>query len=191
MFRLENRDFDVSESDVKTLAARVFSNLAITAPKILLLGGTLLAVSCSKVTLPGMTQESSDRPTPQVATSAPVAPPHPATGAKEAAMKMYPDLAVKGSTFNKTFIDLYNETAQNYPDVLTRPEWPLTIAHRTAALLRVGPVSATPQPVAAVEPPPVPKASPTPGALDRGTHDYSRSRAPYSHWTRYYYPQGL
>jgi len=122
-----------------------------------------------------------------VAAAPPTTRANPATGAKEAAMKMYPALAVKDSTFNKTFRDLYLEKSQKDPDFLTRADWPLVLARQTADLLFVQPAtSATPPPAApqAIAVASATDASghsfkPTPGpnALDRGA--YNRG---YSHW---------
>lgn len=123
----------------------------------------MAVVSCSK-------PEPEPAPTPQ---PTPVITPHPASGSQEAAVKLYPALAVRDSTFNKTFRDLYEEQRKNNPDLLTRADWPLYLAQRTAGLLGVSPY--TPAPIQST-PYPVPtpiKPTPTPTALDRGTYNKS------------------
>lgn len=100
-------------------------------------------------------------------------------------MKLYPDLAVKDSTFNKTFVDLYSEASQKNSDMLTRADWPLLLARRTADMLSVSP--ATP----AIPTPPPPQVvvvapTPTPTALDRGTYNQKRSRSYATPWVRNY-----
>jgi len=115
--------------------------------------------------------------------------PNLAQGAKEAALKMYPQLAVKDSTFNKTFRDLYVEESQKHPQLLTQADWPLILAHRTADILT------PPAPIVAAGPAPQVAdakskwASPTPSSnpLDRGA--YNQARSPYwwgGPWIRTY-----
>ncbi|MEZ0255448.1 MAG: hypothetical protein ACAI37_09215 [Chthoniobacter sp.] len=138
------------------------------------------------------------------AAPAPALRPHPAAGAKEAAMKIYPELAVKGSTFNKTFLDLYAEKAQQDPEFLTKADWPLLLARRTAELL--APLTSPPAPAAVASAPPnsappaAGQAAPSapsapsatghsfnpvagPSALDRGS--YHQTRSPYWRWNGY------
>jgi len=151
---------------------------------LVLLLGPVLMISCSKVAPPETTDEST-RPAPSVAVVTPApSKPHSAEGAKEAAVKLYPDLGVKDSTFNKTFVDLYAEASQRNPDLLTRADWPLVLANRAAQILSVSPATPTPVAVAAPPPPPPP---PTPGALDRGTYNQRRSTGPgATPWIRRY-----
>lgn len=145
--------------------------------------------------------------------AAPSLRPHPATAAREAAVKLYPALGVKDSLFNKTFRDLYTEKAQQDPGFLTQADWPLLLARRTAELL--GPLTAPPPAVAAAPAPPEPIASAPPSfappssaplasgqaappsnghsfnpvagpsALDRGA--YHQTRSPYWRWNGYYW----
>ena len=141
-------------------------------------------------------------PPPTTAAASPVFQPNPALGAKEAAMKMYPQLAIKDSTFNKTFRDLYVEESQKNPELLTKADWPLILAHRTADIL-TPPAQAQPQPPAmpqtqfpaARSGPQVADvqsrgASPTPSSnpLDRGAYNQTRSPSYYYYWpwVRYY-----
>lgn len=152
---------------------------------------------------PDLTSAPANAPAPAI--GAPAAGPapaqvatlkvHPATGAKEAAMKMYPQLGVKDSTFNKVFRDLYAEEMQKNPELLTRAEWPLTLAHRTANLLAqpVVPAGRSMPGVAAgpaQEMPPArpTRATPTPAtALNRGAYDQRRSPYWWGYpWVRYY-----
>jgi len=140
--------------------------------RVLPLMCALAIVACSR---PQPTaEETAPAPTPVVT-------PHPASGAKEAAVKKYPDLAIKDSTFNKTFRDLYEEQLQKNPSSLARPEWPLDLAYRTATLLGVHtygpPPAAPPPPVPAT---PVVLAAPTPSALDRGAYNKT------DHWGHYW-----
>jgi hypothetical protein len=109
--------------------------------------------------------------------AAPKATPHPATGARQHAVQLYPQLAVSGSTFNLTFLDLYQQASMQQAETLAQPDWPLVLAHKTATLLaeRV----AAPAPVASGGPAPgvaMPDADSRPNPLDRGA--YNRTRGP-------------
>jgi len=140
--------------------------------------------------------------------AAPALRPHPATVAKEAAMKIYPALGVKDSLFNKTFRDLYTEKAQQDPAFLTQADWPLLLARRTSELLAPltapSPAVAAPAPsqtIASAPPAFAPssasgQAAPPasghsfnpvagPSALDRGA--YHQTRSPYWRWNGYYW----
>ncbi|EDY17242.1 hypothetical protein CfE428DRAFT_5260 [Chthoniobacter flavus Ellin428] len=117
--------------------------------------------------------------------------PNPAQGAKEAAIKMYPQLAVKDSTFNKTFRDLYLEESQKHPQLLTQADWPLILAHRTADILTppapivpAGPTGSAPQVADAKSkwPSPTPSSNP----LDRGAYNQARSPYWWGPWIRTY-----
>jgi len=156
---------------------------------ILALTGTLLVVSCSKVAPPETTEELTGTASPATVVTPAPAKPHTAEGAKEAAVKMYPDLAVKDSTFNKTFVDLYSEVSQKNPDFLTRADWPLILANRTAQMLFVSPATPEPRPVTVAEPPPPPPpaSAPTPSTLERGAYNQKRSTSPWATpWVRHY-----
>jgi len=103
-------------------------------------------------------------------------------------MKMYPQLAVKDSIFNKLFRDLYTEELQKNPGTLTQADWPLILAHRTAALLTVKPANSiapgTPAPSVAEN---RIRATPTPASsLDRGAYNQRRSPYWWAPWVRYY-----
>ena len=103
-------------------------------------------------------------------------------------MKMYPALAVKDSTFNKLFRDLYVEESQKNPELLTKADWPLVLAHRTASLLASPAVTPEPRGIAAraERSLPVVKPSPTPNALERGAYNQARSPYWWGPWIRYY-----
>ena len=103
--------------------------------------------------------------------------PHPARAAKETAIKLYPDLAKEGSTFNVAFRELYEERTKNNPASLTELDWPLELARRTGGMLGVHEFRATPIPEATPTPPPAPEVriiyptpARTPTALDRGPY---------------------
>lgn len=117
--------------------------------------------------------------------------PHPAAGAREAAVKKYPDLAVKDSTFNKTFRDLYETELRSHPINLTRPEWPLDLAYRTASLLGVHSYAPAPAPPPFTPPAtPVVIPAPTPSTLDRGAFNKTDQNGHYwtdKNGTRHYY----
>lgn len=104
---------------------------------------------------------------------------------------MYPALAVKDSTFNKTFRDLFEEQSHKNPYFLARPEWPLDLAQRTAGILGVAPYTPEPKVVAAPATPfPVVIAPPpTPTALNRGAYDQKHSRGSWvdQYGARHYY----
>lgn len=83
-------------------------------------------------------------------------------------MRLYPDLAIKNSHFRRTFDELYEDQKANNPKALTKVDWPLTLAHRTADMLGVSVHSkATPKP---------PEATPKQlNSLERGAYDQRRS----------------
>lgn len=145
----------------------------------LLLSLSLLVASCSKPPAEPVSQ-ATPPPTPAVT-------PHPAAGAREAAVKMYPALAVKDSTFNKTFRDLFEDQSKRNPYFLARPEWPLDLAQRTAGILGV--VPSTPEPKVTPTPLPVIMPAPTPTALNRGPYDERRSHGEWvdQYGVRHYY----
>ena len=102
----------------------------------------------------------------------PVATPHPATGATETAIRLYPDLAKKDSLFNRTFREVYESKKGSSPSSLTKVDWPLRVAEETARILDVqpaGPATPTPRYVA-----PAPPAR-QPTALERGAYGEKRA----------------
>lgn len=160
---------------------------------------TQINVAPPSATPAAMPLPTTAGPTAGTAQAQPVAfKVHPAMGAKEAAIKLYPQLAVKDSTFNKVFRDLYTEEMQRNPDLLTRADWPLTLAHHTADLLSQPAVPAAPPAqtslrpgapeMAQTQPAQPTRATPTPAtALSRGA--YNKTRSPYwwyGPWVRYY-----
>ena len=139
-------------------------------------------------------------PTNVVATTQEPAPkvvptPHPASGATEAAIKLFPELAKKDTMFNRTFRDLYHERKLKDPDSLARPGWPIEVAQETGKLLSILPAGATsagavaqvPAETTAKEPSWIEQRKNQTSALERGAYDQHRVMIP-----RYYYtdPQG-
>ena len=83
-------------------------------------------------------------PSPQISQAEAIAA---ANGAQERAVQLYPDLAVKGSLFNRTFLEVLADTKARNPDLLTHIEWPVALARRTAGLLGVSVKTPPPDPV--------------------------------------------
>lgn len=112
--------------------------------------------------------------------------PHPASGATEAAIRLFPDLGKKDTMFNRTFRDLYTERKLKNPESLTRPDWPIEVAQETGKLLSILPAGATSAgAVAQVEAKPlkwIEERKNQPSALERGAYDQRRVMVP-----RYYY----
>ena len=67
------------------------------------------------------------------------ATPNPAREASLAAVRMYPDLARRGSAFNTMFLQLYAARKQADPNSLTAPDWPLTLAAEVEGKLGIHP----------------------------------------------------
>lgn len=144
----------------------------------------MLLTSCSKVAQSGPDDAAGQWWSKLFGTKVKV---HPAQTATQTAMRMYPALAVKDSPFNKTFRGLYAQELRTNSDLLTKPDWPLTLAQRTQQALTAPPPSVLP-------PPPTPQAvavaddQTTPSSanpLNRGAYNKTQSRA-YGGWTRYY-----
>ena len=114
-----------------------------------------------------------------VAKVKPVPTPHPAQAATETAIRLYPDLAKKDSTFNRAFREIYQERRDRDPASLANFDWPLDVARRAAAMLEVSP--ANPEPPPPPPPPVVIVATPAPvkalNPLDRGAYDQRREVA--------------
>ena len=90
----------------------------------------LLAVlALSGCTRTDIAAPTTPPPTPAAST------PHPAQAARAQAIRLYPELARKGSVFNQAFLEIYEHRKKHDPASLTSPEWPTAIAHRTASLL--------------------------------------------------------
>lgn len=73
------------------------------------------------------------------------ATPHPATFAKETALRQHPELGVKDSAFNKAFVEIYNARAESAPDKLAAPDWPLDVAREASKIVSTK-VTSTPAP---------------------------------------------
>ena len=172
--------------------------LAALVSLILLAGCSRSRVEDTNATPPENSPEVT--PTNVVATTQETAPkaaptPHPASGATEAAIKLFPDLAKKDTMFNRTFRDLYTERKLKDPASLARPGWPIEVAQETGKLLSILPVGATS--AGAVAQVAVETTAKAPSwieqrknqtsALERGAYDQRRVMIP-----RYYYtdPQG-
>lgn len=89
----------------------------------------LAALALSGCTKSDIAAPTTPLPTPAAST------PHPALAARTQAIRLYPALARKGSVFNQAFREIYEHRKKHDPASLTSPEWPTTIAHRTASLL--------------------------------------------------------
>jgi hypothetical protein len=118
-----------------------------------------------------------------------------ASAAKEA-VRLYPELGVKDSTFNRAYLQSYREELQKNPSFFKRVDWPLELAHRTARQLGVLPATSEPQQVAYVPPEtpaPTVQLSPTPtpipwNPLERGAYDQRKMGTPGASpgWAHYY-----
>jgi hypothetical protein len=126
-------------------------------------------------------------------TPPPAVTPHPAASAQERAVQLYPDLAVKDSLFNRTFLELVEQTKTTNPRMLTMVDWPIHIAHQAAGMLGVQPmpersfVTAPPTPVPVT--PLIIQVTPKLGSsLDKGAYNSMRGVAKTPE-LRYVYPQ--
>jgi hypothetical protein len=115
---------------------------------------------------------------------------HPAQAAKQEAMRRYPDLAVKDSAFNKVFRDVYADELKNNSDLLTKADWPVTLAQKTDQLLKPPPpppsTSGQDDVVAGDNPSTIPQTSKNP--LEKGSYNNKNTRSYPGGWARYYYP---
>jgi hypothetical protein len=57
----------------------------------------------------------------------------PVLESQKAAIKLYPDLGVPGSAFNKRFVELVEAAKRSDPQLMQRDEWPMTIAQHVSA----------------------------------------------------------
>lgn len=140
-------------------------------------GWQILALSLGAMTLGACTPTPAERvpgPTPlptSTTTPTPVSAgtPNPAISAQERAVQLYPDLAVKGSPFNRAFLERLEKTRTTNPGVLTWVDWPVFLARQTGDSLGVQPLPERP----IVTPAPVtPKMG---SSLDKGAYDLRRS----------------
>lgn len=138
--------------------------------------GAVLIIGCTKPPPP-------PPPTPRPLPSPKPAPtPHPAQAARETAIRLYPDLAKKDSTFNRAFREIYEERQKSDPRSLTPVDWPLDVARRAAAMLEVSPQSLapappTPRPARQVVIVATPAPLKAPNPLERGAYDEKRDVA--------------
>ncbi len=100
----------------------------------------LALISCLAACTP-----KPEPPPPEVAPT-PKPTPHPAVAARERATELYPDLARRDSSFNRAFVELYEDTARTNPAALAKIDWPITLAHRVATMLGIDPSSPAPPP---------------------------------------------
>lgn len=96
---------------------------------------------------PSETEETGG---PSSSPDRPIGTPHPALESRNAALKAYPGIGIKGSALNRAFLNLYAEAEHNDPALLAQPDWPLTLAARAAKSLGGGaqPTPGTPSPLA-------------------------------------------
>ena len=139
----------------------------MNTPRFALLSTASLLLAACSPSKPLSVVQPTPAPTP-------VPTPHPAEGAKEAAVRSYPDLAKADSTFNKTFRELVEQQKASNPRSLTAVDWPITLAKRTGSMLGVDPVDPNAAPIVAT---PKPRE---PSALEKGAYNEKRgvSRAP-------------
>jgi len=148
----------------------------------LAMSGLLMAMALTSCS-PTVTRVEEQQP------AIPKPTPHPATGAQARAMQLYPDLAVKDSLFNRTFVELVDHTSQRDPLLLAGVDWPITLAHQTGKILGVTPETARPEPApdlnTKVEVPPARPDNP----LERGAYNNTRVVNPriYYYNGSYYY----
>ena len=57
----------------------------------------------------------------------------PVLESQKAAIKLYPDLGVQGSAFNKRFVELVEAAKRSDQQLMQRDEWPMIIAQRVSA----------------------------------------------------------
>jgi glutaredoxin len=70
----------------------------------------------------------------------PAAAPNPAREAQAKATAIYPGLAVPNSALNQKFVALYKEAQASDPALLSRDDWPLTLAERSMVALGGSPL---------------------------------------------------
>ena len=136
----------------------------------------LLVAACSPPK-PVSVAEPTPAPTPK-----PIPTPHPAQGAREQAVRLYPDLAKADSLFHRTFMEIFESEKAANPRSLTQVDWPIALAHRTGNMLSIQPVDPNfrpepppPAPIIVVAPTPVPTPKPRePSALERGAYNQKK-----------------
>jgi hypothetical protein len=159
----------------------ISTGTGVSVRPIILILAAIGMGACTKVEPPPPEPTPTPRPPP--------ATPHPATGATERAIRLYPDLAVKGSLFNRTFLEVFEQENKLNPTSLVAVDWPIYLAHRTGVMLGVKPVpDTTPPPQVQV----IYADTPKPGTMldqpakrssyySRGTPQYRRvyQQTPY------------
>ena len=134
--------------------------------------GLILISGC----VPARVERAPDpEPTP---TPGPPATPHPAAAAQERAVQLYPDLAVKSSLFNRTFLELVQQTQANNPRELAQVDWPIVLAHQTGRMLGISPLDGskvTPTPAPASPVAIIPATPKFGSSLDQGAYNQKHS----------------
>src|SRR5690349_9135674 len=106
------------------------------APIIYLAMMTALLVGCQRV----VKEDPSSTPPPSTAVVE-----NPAAQARAEAIRRFPELAKPGSPLNRKFLELYNTEKSKGSQLLTRPDWPVTLAVRADADLSRPPIAARQQ----------------------------------------------
>ena len=73
---------------------------------------------------------------------------------QQEAVRMYPELAVRGSRFNEMFLAENNRLKTGEPDFFKNPRWPLLLAQRCAAALKPTAIPGLDAPATVSSPPP-------------------------------------
>ncbi|MGC3988907.1 MAG: hypothetical protein QM796_04325 [Chthoniobacteraceae bacterium] len=107
----------------------------------------------------GCTKSDQDSQAPSVPTPTANSTADQVKNAQAEAVRRYPDLAVKGSIFNRKFLALYQQIKVNNPSELGDPQWPVYLADQAA------------QELAAATPPPPTPAAKTPSWFDQEVNE--------------------
>ncbi len=75
----------------------------------------------------------------------------PVQDAQAKAVKLHPDLAVKGSPLNAKFVSEYHRLQTTNPDFSTNPSWPITLAKECSDALNAPINGAVDQPTGPVD----------------------------------------
>lgn len=80
-------------------------------------------------------EDSSTEDSASPAAHRSAATPHPAREAQAQATALYPGLTIPNSALNQKFVALYKESQATNPALLSRPDWPLTLAEKAVVSL--------------------------------------------------------
>ena len=103
----------------------------------------------------------------------PAPTPHPAQAAKATAVRLYPALGEKDSTFNVAFREIYEDRLKRNARSLQDVDWPIDVANEAGRMLGVSAQFDTPPP-----PPPPEKPEREPNALERPAYNQRRAVHP-------------